>query len=223
MSISGIGYHHYQNKVDAGRYHNDKAGSYPYQNDTQGWMDPQRRRQNASPQDIYEACKSMTAYAERTISKEEDSVSGKDGLQTWYGGKTLEEWSQTDPKYTDAKTGFSWYVRDGKHPYMTGEDAEKFKEMCRETGESWLKKFAEMTGTIQYLDDNTTAFVGTNGTVIKSKDGKELFVDTSALSYDMIMNLFKNLSKGGNYFDSGYWQEHIRKAQTSVKEVLEEN
>ena len=30
---------------------------------------------------------------------------------------------------------------------------------------------------------------------IKSKDGKELFVDTSSLSYDMIMNMFKNLSK----------------------------
>lgn len=55
---------------------------------------------------------------------------------------------------------------------MTGEDATKFKEMCEETGEPWLKKFAEMTGTIQYLDDNTTAVVGTNGTAIKSKDGK---------------------------------------------------
>ncbi len=220
MGISGIGYHHYQYNVDAGRYHNDKAGSYPYQNDTQEWMNPQRGRQNASPQDIYEACISRTSYAERTNSKKEDSVSEGNGLQTWYGGKPLEEWAKTDPKYTDAKTGFSWYVRDGKHPYMTGEDAEKFKEMCRETGESWLKKFAEMTGTIRHLDDNTTAFVGTNGTAIKSKDGKELFVDTSALSYDMIMNLFKNLPKGGNYFDSRYWQKNIQKAQTSVKDVL---
>lgn len=58
-----------------------------------------------------------------------------------------EALKSTDPKYTDKETGFSWYVRDGKHPYMTGEDAAKFKEMCKETGESWLKKFAEMTGT----------------------------------------------------------------------------
>lgn len=51
---------------------------------------------------------------------------------------------------------------------------------------------------------------------IKSKDGKELFVDTSSLSYDMIMNIFKNLPKNGNYFDNGYWQENIRKAMFSV-------
>lgn len=37
---------------------------------------------------------------------------------------------------------------------------------------------------------------------IKTKDGKELFVDTSSLSYDMIMNMFKNLSKSDDYFDN---------------------
>ena len=37
---------------------------------------------------------------------------------------------------------------------------------------------------------------------MKSKDGKELFVDTSSLSYDMIMNMFKNLSKSDDYFDN---------------------
>ena len=131
---------------------------------------------------------------------QEDSAAAKDsGLTVWYGDKTLEEWAATDPKYTDKATGFSWYVRDGKHPYMTGEDAVKFKEMCRETGESWLKKFAEMTGTIQHLDDNTTAYVGTNGTVIKSKDGKELEIDTSSMTYDMIMNMLRNLPKSGKF------------------------
>ena len=65
--------------------------------------------------------------------------------------------------------------------------------MCEETGETWLKKFAEMTGTIQRLNDNTTAYVGTNGTVVKSKDGKALEIDTSSMTYDMIMNLRKNL------------------------------
>ncbi len=121
-----------------------------------------------------------------------------------------------DLRYTDAKTGISWYVSDGKRLYMIGEDVAKLKELCRETGEPWLKKFAEMTGTIQQLDDNTTAFVGTNGTAVKSKDGKELFVDTSSLSYDMIMYMFRNLSGGGNYFDSGYWHENIRKAMGMV-------
>ena len=116
------------------------------------------------------------------------------GLQTWYGGKRLEEWASEDPKYTDAKTGCSWYVRDGKHPYMIGEDAVKFKKMCQEQGEPWLKKFAEMTGIIQYPDDDSAAYVGTNGTVIISKDGSGRFVDTSSLSYDMIMDLLKNPS-----------------------------
>ena len=46
--------------------------------------------------------------------------------------------------------------------------------------------------------------------VIKSKDGKKLFVDTSFLSYDMIMNMFKNLFKSDEYFDNGYWQENIQ-------------
>ena len=101
---------------------------------------------------------------------------------------------------------------------MTGEDAKKFKEMCKETGESWLKKFAEMTGTIQHLDDNTTAYVGTNGTAIKSKDGKELFIDTSSMTYDMIMNMFSNRPKSGNYFESSYWQKNIQKAMFSVEQ-----
>ena len=67
---------------------------------------------------------------------------------------------------------------------------------------------------IQHLDDNTVAYVGDNGTVIKSKDGKELEIDTSSMTYDMIMNMFKNLSKNGNYFDSSYWQKHMEIASS---------
>lgn len=219
MSISGIGYHHYQNNTTANRRHKTTSASYPSQWDAQRQDNTGRAAQNASVQDIYQACKTRSSSSERVIREEEGYVPAGDGLQTWYGDKTLEEWSQTDPKYTDAKTGFSWYVRDGKHPYMVGEDVEKFKEMCRETGESWLKKFAEMTGMIQQLDDDATAYVGTNGTAIKSKDGKELFIDTSALSYDEIMNLFKNRQESRNYFESGYWQEEVQKAKYSVKDV----
>ena len=175
---------------------------------------PGSARQNANVQDIYDALKSTNPL----MGQDESAVSNDSGLTVWYGDKTLEEWAATDPKYTDKATGFSWYVRDGKHPYMTGEDAKKFKEMCKETGESWLKKFAEMTGTIQYLDDNTTAYVGTNGTAIKSKDGKELFIDTSSMTYDMIMNMFSNRPKSGNYFDSSYWQKNIQKAMFSVEQ-----
>ena len=152
------------------------------------------------------------------MGQEEGTVSNDSGLTTWYKDKTLEEWALTAPKYTDPATGLSWYVIDGKQPYMAGEDAEKFLEMCKETGESLAKKFGEMTGLIQHLDDNTTAYVGTNGTVIKSKDGKELEVDTSLMTYDMIMNMFKNLPKSGNYFDSSYWQKNIQKAMFSAEQ-----
>lgn len=138
-----------------------------------------------------------------------NGIPGNHGLETWYQGEKVE-WSANDTKYTDPKTGISYYVRDGKHPYMTEEDAEKLKELCQETGEPWLKKFAEITGMIQQLDNNTTAFVGSNGTLIKSKDGKELFIDTSSLTYDAIMSLFKDLPSNGNYFDSCFWEERIR-------------
>lgn len=165
-------------------------------------------------QDIYDALKSINPI----MGQEESSSSNDSGLTTWYKGKTLEEWALTAPKYTDSATGLSWYVIDGKRLYMTGEDAEKFWEMCKETGEFPVKKFAEMTGMIQYLDDNTVAYVSDNGTVIKSKDGKELEIDTLSMTYDMIMNMFKNLPKNGNYFDSSYWQKNIQKAMFSAEQ-----
>ncbi len=195
MNINGIGQNPYQNSVPTNKYSRSGAGQFYPQKQAAEATASEGTRQNANVQDIYASLK-----ATNPLMGQEDSAAAKDsGLTVWYGDKTLEEWAATDPKYTDKATGFSWYVRDGKHPYMTGEDAVKFKEMCRETGESWLKKFAEMTGTIQHLDDNTTAYVGTNGTVIKSKDGKELEIDTSSMTYDMIMNMLRNLPKSGKF------------------------
>ena len=208
MSINGIGQNYYQNNVSTNKYNRSKVGQFYPQKQAAEVSASTGTRQNANVQDIYEAHKSTNPLT----GQEESTVSNDSGLQVWYKGKPLEEWAATDPKYTDKETGFSWYVRDGKHPYMTGEDAAKFKQMCKETGESWLKKFAEMTGTIQHLNDNTTAYIGDNGTAIKSKDGKELWIDTSSLSYDALMNMFKNLPKSGNYFDSSYWQKNIQKA-----------
>ena len=212
MSVNGIGHGFYQNNVSTNRYNRNRAGQFYPQQQAEEASVPTGIRQNADVQDIYGALKSTNPIMEQ----EENAISNDSGLTAWYGGRPLEEWAASDPKYTDKETGFSWYVRDGKHPYMVGEDAEKFKEMCRETGESWLKKFAEMTGTIQHLDDNTTAFVGTNGTVIQSKDGKSLVVDTSSMSYDMIMNMFKNAAKDGDYFNSSYWQKNIQETMVSL-------
>jgi len=38
------------------------------------------------------------------------------------------------------------------------------------------------------------------------------------MTYDMIMNMFSNRSKSGNYFDSSYWQKNIQKAMFSVEQ-----
>ena len=214
MSINGIGQNYYQNNVSTNKDNRNRAGQFYPQKQTVEEAAPESTRQNANVQDIYAALQSTNPL----IEQEESTVSNDSGLTVWYGDKTLEEWAATDPKYTDKETGFSWYVRDGKHPYMTGEDATKFKQMCKETGESWLKKFAEMTGMIQKLDDNTTAYVGTNGIAVMGKDGRQLSVDTSFMTYDMIMNMFKNLPKNGNYFDSSYWQKNIQKAILSVEQ-----
>ena len=214
MSINGIGQNYYQNNVSTNKYNRNRAGQFYPQKQTVEEAAPESTRQNANVQDIYAALQSTNPL----IEQEESTVSNDSGLTVWYGDKTLEEWAATDPKYTDKETGFSWYVRDGKHPYMTGEDATKFKQMCKETGESWLKKFAEMTGMIQKLYDNTTAYVGTNGIAVMGKDGRQLSVDTSFMTYDMIMNMFKNLPKNGNYFDSSYWQKNIQKAILSVEQ-----
>lgn len=192
MSVNGIGHNFYQHNVSTNKYNKSSAGKFYPQKQESKESASENARVNASVQDIYGALKAANPYAKTEAAQEESGMLNGSGLTAWYGDKTLEQWALTDPKYTDPATGFSWYVRDGKHPYMTGEDAEKFKEMCKETSEPWLKKFAEMTGTIQYLDDNTTAFVGTNGTVVKSKDGRELLVDTSSMSYDMIMNMFSS-------------------------------
>lgn len=153
--------------------------------------------------------------AEKEIQNDEPEISNdsSEKMTVWYQGVPLEEWALTDPKYTDSETGISWYIRDGKYPYMVGEDAEKFRKLCEESGEFALKKFAEMTGLIQKLDDNTVAYVGDNGIAVKSKDGKEMFVDTSGLSYDILMDMFRNLPRNGNFFSNKYWSDNIQKAQ----------
>ena len=158
----------------------------------------------ANVQEIYEALKcnvSCRGYeqgqdeiAEKEIQNDEPEISNdsSEKMTVWYQGVPLEEWALTDPKYTDA---------------------EKFRKLCEESGEFALKKFAEMTGLIQKLDDNTVAYVGDNGIAVKSKDGKEMFVDTSGLSYDIVMDMFRNLPRNGNFFSNKYWSDNIQKAQ----------
>ena len=158
-------------------------------------------KNNASINDIY---LKESSQSTRHI----ESLDNTPTKETFYNEVPLKTWSLNDPKHTDADTGISWYVRDGS-PYMLQEDSEKFRRLCEESGELPLKKFARLTGLIQQLDENTVAFVGDNGTAIKSKDGKELFIDTSKMTYDLIMDMFNSISNKGNYFDSNYWKDNI--------------
>lgn len=179
----------------------------------------------ADVQEIYEALKSNVSgreyeqgqdkIAEQEVQDDKPKISNdtNEKMTTWYQGRPLAEWALIDPKYTDPETGISWYVRDGKYPYMIGEDAEKFWKHCEESGEFSVKKFGEMTGLIQQLDDDTVAYVADNGIAVKSKNGKELSVDTSGLSYDIIMDMFRNLPRNGDFFSSKYWSDNIQKAQ----------
>ena len=126
MSVNGIGHNFSQSNVSTNQHNKSRAGAFCLQKQAAEAPAPADTRQNANVQDIYGALKSTNPL----MGQEESAISDDSGLTVWYGGKTLEEWAETDPKYTDKETGFSWYVRDGKHPYMVGEDAEKFKEMC---------------------------------------------------------------------------------------------
>lgn len=131
-------------------------------------------------------------------------------MTTYYNGVPLEERTGTDQKYTDKETGISYYVADGKYPYITGEDVEKLRKLCAETGEPFLKKMAEITGNIRHLDENTTAYIGDNGTLITSKDGRKLSLDTSALSYDMLYYMFQNPGGTKDYFNESYWSDYMK-------------
>ena len=130
---------------------------------------------------------------------------GTEGMTVYTkGGTQLAEKALTDQRYTDKETGISWYVGEDGKPYMIGEDADKFNKMCKENGEFPVKKFAEMTGIIQQLDNNTTAFVGDNGIAIKGKDGSEYVIDIAGMSYDDIMSMLSKATGGGDYFSEKY-------------------
>ena len=99
----------------------------------------------ADVQEIYEALKSNVStrgyeqgqdeIAKKDVQNDESEMSNNSGekMTVYYKGVPLNEWALTDPKYTDPETGISWFIRDGKYPYMVGEDAEKFWKLCEES------------------------------------------------------------------------------------------
>ena len=133
---------------------------------------------------------------------------GTEGMTVYTkDGTPLAEKALTDQRYTDKETGISWYVGEDGRPYMVGDDADKFNDLCKESGEFPLKKFAEMTGIIQYLDDNTAVYVADNGIVVKGKDGSEYSFDRTGMSYDDIMSMLLKATGGGDYFSEKYWNQ----------------
>ena len=132
-----------------------------------------------------------------------------DGLEVWCNGEKME-WSPTDEKYTDEKTGISYYVQDSGYVYMLDEDMKNLNKLCQETGEPWLKKYSEIIGTIRRLDDGTTVYITDSNTSIKSKDGKTLHLETASWTYNELMKLCKDLPKNIDYFDKCFWNERMQ-------------
>lgn len=77
-----------------------------------------------------------------------------------FRGESSRERALTDQRYTDQETGITWYVGENGSPYLLDEDAKRLQELCDLNGENYLRRLAEMTGLMQELDENITAYVG---------------------------------------------------------------
>lgn len=121
-----------------------------------------------------------------------------------------------DKEYVDERSGFKWLVNVHGEPYMIGNSAEDFYRHCEKTGADPTKKFAELTGLLQYLSDGSYAYIGSNGISIKSEDGQKLFLDKEDMTYDMLMYMFDNLPETDDYFNPEYWKENMEAAKEAV-------
>lgn len=123
-----------------------------------------------------------------------------------------------DKQYTDEQTGFCWYVNGDGEPYMLGNWREDFYRHCEKIGADPTKKFAELTGMLQYLPDGSYTYIGSNAISIKSTDGEKMVVKKDDMTYDMLMYMFDNLPETDNYFDLSYWEENMQIAKEAVPE-----
>ena len=121
-----------------------------------------------------------------------------------------------DKEYTDEQTGFHWYVNGDGEPYMLGTWRDNFYRHCEKYGIDPVKKFAEITGMLQYLPDGSYAYIGSNAISIKSTDGEKLVISKDDMTYDMLMYMFDNLPETDNYLDLSYWEENMAKAKEAV-------
>ena len=53
-------------------------------------------------------------------------------------------------------------------------------------------------------------YITDNGTSIKSKDGKSLYLETASWTYEELMKLFKDLPKNIDYLDKRFWDERMQ-------------
>ncbi|TCK90632.1 hypothetical protein EDC19_2401 [Natranaerovirga hydrolytica] len=116
---------------------------------------------------------------------------------------------ETDEKYVDAQTGYTYYVDQTGRPYMSLEERQRLREACEANGENHLKKFLEITGRIQYIGGHTTILIADNGMSITS-DKDTLFIPSEYYSHMGIMNLIQKIEEfpqQGNYTDRTFWNE----------------
>lgn len=155
-------------------------------------------------------------------------------ITTYYNGKEVDYKTDMlhDRKIYDAETGVTWYLNDQRGPYISGEDADKFNKWCEENGANKLKKFAEMTGLIRNYPDGTTAYVADNGIAIKGKDGTEISMDYSDLSWYAIMDALDQMD--GNPLEQQTWNKVMQNyeankvdndavTEAQIQELLKDN
>ena len=90
MSVNGIGQNYYRNNVSTNKHNKSKAGQFYLQKQATEASVPEKTRQNANVQDIYEALKSRES---NEYVKEQDSM--KDVTETSADAEPLNHESET--------------------------------------------------------------------------------------------------------------------------------
>lgn len=84
--------------------------------------------------------------ADKGKAQETEKESGNASREPYDEKVPLEILALMDEKYTDGETGISWYVGEGREPYMLDKDIESLKSYCRMNGVGFWEKYTEMTG-----------------------------------------------------------------------------
>lgn len=145
-----------------------KAGKLPDARQESKTEELQDTRQIREPVEL--SVEKQKEQPEKMPDENQDELP-KRSSAAYYRGIPLEIWALTDPKHMDKETGFSWYIRNDRYAYMIGEEAERFKELCRRLGVRPEDKFAELTGNLK--EDNEKETIENEKTFTEEKERAE--------------------------------------------------